>query len=167
MPQLDPTWFISQLFWLFISCFVLYLTLSFAILPRLQRVLGERDVQRQRDLAAAEVARSQAETAQHQYERALADARIRAQQLFADSDLAAKRAALQSSAEMEAQIARHITAAEKRIAITRAAFLEQLQIAAAEMAQQIVERISGVTPSREDAQSAVLKAESARLNSFS
>ena len=42
MPQLDPSTYISQLFWLFLSITVLWAILSFGVLPPLKRLFQER-----------------------------------------------------------------------------------------------------------------------------
>lgn len=44
MPQLDPSYFVPQLFWLFISFFVLLMGMRYLILPRLNKIFKARDV---------------------------------------------------------------------------------------------------------------------------
>ena len=78
MPQLDPSTFGSQLFWLLVCFGALYLVLSFIVIPRISNTLTARAETLEGDLAEAEKLRGQAETALKAYEDALAEARSRA-----------------------------------------------------------------------------------------
>ena len=60
MPQLDPTWFASQLFWLAITFAVLYTVLARAVLPPLQNIVARREGTIEGDIASAEALKEQA-----------------------------------------------------------------------------------------------------------
>ena len=63
MPQLDTTWFASQIFWLIIAFSVLYYLLSRKALPRLAEILEARQDRIAADLDEAERLRREAEEA--------------------------------------------------------------------------------------------------------
>ena len=50
MPQLDPTWFASQLFWLAITFVTLYVVLSRFVLPPLLEIIARRAQTAQDDM---------------------------------------------------------------------------------------------------------------------
>ena len=78
LPQLDPTWFASQIFWLLIVFGALYFIFSRSILPALSTTLENRHEHIQSDLDTAERLKEEAETVQSNYEAVLVDARAKA-----------------------------------------------------------------------------------------
>jgi F-type H+-transporting ATPase subunit b len=78
MPQLDFSTFPNQIFWLIVTLVVLYLVLSRVALPRIATVLSERHGAIQRDLDKAEEMKRSAIEAENTYNKALADARAKA-----------------------------------------------------------------------------------------
>ena len=54
MPQFEPTWFASQIFWLIIVFFVFYRLLKTMIIPNVAGVLADRDARIQGDLDLAQ-----------------------------------------------------------------------------------------------------------------
>ena len=78
MPQLDPTWFASQVFWLVLTFAALYFVVSRMALPQLQDIVARRKQTVASDLERAQNLQAQAEKARQDYERTLADARSRA-----------------------------------------------------------------------------------------
>jgi F-type H+-transporting ATPase subunit b len=143
MPQLDIATFPSQLVWLAISFVLLYLALARVALPRIAEVLENRQSRISNDLERAGRMRDEAAQVLADYEKALADARARAQaQLKAAADemaaLAAKR-----EGEAAAKLAEQVKAAEGRIAAAKQAALGGLRAVAVEVAKAAVERLAG------------------------
>ena len=81
MPQLDPSLFATQLFWLFVSFMVLFLIAWKAAVPRIADVLNARQNRIDGDLERAQALKSEAEDVLAAYERALADASAEAQEI--------------------------------------------------------------------------------------
>lgn len=81
MPQLDPTYYASQLFWLLIAGGLMYLMMSKVALPRVARILEVRDNQVRKDLEKAARLKLEAEDVKVTYLRALRDADERARAL--------------------------------------------------------------------------------------
>lgn len=75
MPQLDTTTFPSQLFWLAVCFLVLYLVLSYFLIPKMVGVLDNRETIREEKLNLASTYREQAEGLLFAYESAIAQAR--------------------------------------------------------------------------------------------
>lgn len=80
MPQLDPSSFPSQLFWLGVCFFVLYLLLSYIALPKISQVLEVREQSLEEKINTASTYREQAENLLAEYEAALTQAREKAHQ---------------------------------------------------------------------------------------
>src|SRR6516164_3409840 len=78
-PPFETEYFPSQLVWLTISFVLLYALMSRIALPRIGGIMAARGKVISDDLAAAERLKEQSNAAQVAYEKALADARSRAQ----------------------------------------------------------------------------------------
>ncbi|MSP89723.1 MAG: F0F1 ATP synthase subunit B' [Alphaproteobacteria bacterium] len=143
MPQLDIAWFPSQLIWLAISFALLYLALARVALPRIAEVLESRQSRISNDLERAGRMKDEATQVLADYEKALADARARAQaQLKAAVDEMAAVAAKREG-EAAAKFAEQVKAAEGRIAAAKQAALGGLRAVAVAVAAAAVERLAG------------------------
>jgi F-type H+-transporting ATPase subunit b len=142
MPQLDPTWFASQLFWLFIAFTLLYVVLSRMVLPPLQGVMTRRQSTIDVDIASAESLKTAAEQARQDYERALAEARDKAQQLITDAMAAQKAKADKASKDMDQQIAAKLSDASAKIAAKKKELITALTPATEELTSLIVEKLT-------------------------
>ena len=79
MPQFEPTWFASQIFWLVVIFFVLYRLISRQVIPKVASVLAKRESRIQGDLDLAKTRRDELEAMRTAYEADLAKARAAAQ----------------------------------------------------------------------------------------
>lgn len=71
LPQLDPTYYISQIFWLFISFSLLYFLLSRNFLPKIKNVIQDRFSRINNDLEKSKLLREEAEEVKGQYHKSL------------------------------------------------------------------------------------------------
>ena len=78
MPQLDFGDYAPQLVWLAITFGIMYLLMARVALPRIATVLEERRDRIANDLAQADQLRRETDQAIAAYEKALADAKARA-----------------------------------------------------------------------------------------
>lgn len=142
-PPFQKESFPSQLFWLAICFVALYAIVSRLALPRVGGILAERRGRIDGDLAAASQFKSEADAAIAAYDKALADARARAQaiagetrdKLHAEADLRRKA--------LEAELNTRLAAAETQIAATKAAAMTNVRGIAVDAAGAIVARLSG------------------------
>lgn len=145
-PPFDVNTFGSQLLWLAISFGVLYLLMAKVIVPQLSGILADRQARISGDLEAAAKAKTDAEAAGAAYEKALGEAKARAQTLVHETrDRAAAEAALKRQA-LEAELAEKLAAAEAVIAEGKAKAMSSVRGIAIEAATAIVERLTGEAP---------------------
>ena len=157
-PPFQAETFVSQLFWLAITFAVLYLLAARVVLPRVGGIIDARAKRIEDDLAEAQRFQTEADAANAAYEKALADARARAQALanatretqVADADR--KRKAL------EQQLDAKLGEAEKTIAATKEAAMGNVRSIAVEAASAIVKRLIGTEPSGQAITAAVSEA---------
>lgn len=143
MPQLDPTSFPTQLFWLAVIFVVLLILMGRIGLPRVRAVIDTRAAKIDGDLGAAADARGRSEALLAEYERSLAAARAEAQSTVrAMTEAMAKEQAHREHELME-QLAVEARSAEARIAAAKRDALANLRQVAVEAAQAATARLVG------------------------
>jgi len=144
MPQLDFSTYAPQLIWLAITFVVLYLLMAKLALPRIAATLGNRQNKLESDLARAERIKAEAEGVLAAYEKAMTDARTKAQAVTgqAAADMAAEFAKKEAAfvAELNARTAE----AERRITAAKDQALSETRSVAAELTQSILRKVAGV-----------------------
>lgn len=146
MPQLDTSKFTTQIVWLTISFVVLLVLMSKVTLPRISKVLEERQHKIDGTLKKAESLKAEAEKASEAYQEALAEARDRAQDILREARERMAERAADKQAEAERKLNGEIEAAERSIAKARDAALANLREVALEVARSAVDRLSGEKP---------------------
>ena len=155
MPQLDPSSFASQLFWLFISFTLLYVLLSRFILPPLLAVTERRKSTREEDIGCADQMRQEAEHAKNDYERTLYGARERSQFLINEALLSQKTATEKSFKNLDKQIALKLADAGEQINVRKKQLIAELTPSAADLALAIVENLTMKAPKSDIVKSVV------------
>jgi F-type H+-transporting ATPase subunit b len=156
-PPFEADTFASQLLWLAIFFVALYLIASKLALPRVGSIIADRRKRISSDLDEAARMKDAADAAITSYEKALADARTRAQAIAGETRGKVNAEAEARRKDVEAGLQAKLTAAEQTIAATRTAAMANVQGIAQDAAIAIVTRLTGRAPSEADA-AAALKA---------
>ncbi len=138
MPQLDFATYPNQIFWLLVTLVVIYLVLNKVALPRISAVLAERQGTISNDIAAAEDLKQKAVEAEAAYNKALADARVEAARIVAETKAEIQKDLNVAIAKADAEIAAKAAESEKAIAEIRAGALEAVKVVAKDTAKEIV-----------------------------
>ena len=110
MPQLDPEFWFSQIFWLVITFGILYLVLSKIILPKISNNLETRKSQILENLELAEKQRNESETKLKEFDNIILKSKIEAKNLFNESrkkltdDINSKKRKLEEEIDKEVKI---------------------------------------------------------------
>ncbi|MFC2951882.1 ATP F0F1 synthase subunit B [Marinicaulis aureus] len=146
LPQLDPSSWPSQLFWLTLTFGVLYWLMAGKFLPSLGGAIEERRDRIADDLDQAAEFKRQAEDAETAYNKALADARAKAGAIAADTrgEMDKEIAALQ--AETDEALDKQLGAAEARIASMKADASAKVREAASDTTRAVVETLIDEAP---------------------
>jgi len=154
-PPFDAQTFGSQLFWLGLSFIALYLLMSRLALPRVAGILEARRQRVDDDLAEAQRLKDASDAAIAAHEKALAEARNRAQALANETREKAAAEAEARRKDVDAKVHAQIAEAEKLIAAKRTAAMANVNAIACETTPVIVERLTGVAPASDDVAEAV------------
>ncbi|RLP76183.1 F0F1 ATP synthase subunit B [Xanthobacter tagetidis] len=154
-PPFDATTFASQLLWLALSFGLLYYLMSKVALPRIGRILEERHDRIADDLEEAAKHRAESEAAQQAYEKALNEARAKANSIAADTRNRLTADADANRKALEAELSAKLSAAEARIASTKAEAMTHVRGIAVDAAHSIVSTLIGTAPAAPDVEKAV------------
>ena len=159
-PPFNSQTFASQLVWLVVCFVLLYALMAKWALPRLGKVIENRQKRIADDIAEAGQLKQQSDDALAAYEKALADARARAQAIANQTREAQAAEAEAARRKVEQALAGKLTEAEQTIAATKQAAMANVRTIAQDAATAIVERLVGSAPSAKavaDAVADVLK----------
>lgn len=145
LPQMDPTWFASQIFWLLLTFGFLYTAFSKKILPGISSTLEKRRNQIQEDLDFASRLREEAEQTHKEYDALLNDARTRANTLFTQLDDDLKAAAAVKTKALQENARTQIESAEGQLESIKTQSMAEMHSIAAEVASLAANKIIGVT----------------------
>ena len=154
-PPLQVETYASQIFWLAIIFVALYLLMARIALPRVGRILENRQQHIDGDLAEAKQLKDSSDAAIAAYEKALAEARGRAQALANETREKYAAEAAASRKALDATLNERIAEAERAIAARRTAAMANVRDIAIGTAAAIVERLIGKAPSEGDVAKAV------------
>ena len=157
MPQLDLSTWPSQIFWLAITFFALYLVMSRIAIPRTGGVIEQRKSTINGDVAAAQRLKTDVDSTIKSYEAALADSRAKSQAIVTqnraelNAEIEAERAKLGAALDLKS------AEAAKLIATARAKALTSVEAVAADIASDIVSELAGIKVTKAAAAEAVAK----------
>lgn len=157
MPQINQLSeiFISQLFWLAVVFGIIYFVIARGMVPKIRGTVGAREGQIAADLQRAQAAREDAD-------RTEADWRARMDAARSEAARIAQEAKQASGAEAEGRVKAaaeainvKVEAAETQIRSAVAAARAEIETVAAEAAQDLVQRLTGIAVDTKDAATAV------------
>ena len=143
MPQLNPEFWISQIFWLTLTFGILYIVLSKLILPKISSNLELRKSQIQENIEAADKQREESEKKLKEFEEIILKNKLAAKNIFkltqekALKDINSKREIL------EKQIDDEIKKAEQEINELKKTAPEKINRIAIETSSEILKNLIG------------------------
>ena len=144
LPQLDPSTFQTQLFWLLIFFTVLYMVFSKKNLPEISAVVENRRTRIQNDLDAAEKMKGEADTVRQAYEEGIAKAQAQASKYYQEAENGIRE---KSESQLKAFLEKsqaEIEKSETAIASARQKALADIDDLSAELGRMAAEKIIGV-----------------------
>jgi len=145
LPQLDPEYFASQIFWMFITFVILYVIFSRNILPTLSGIIENRRDHIQNDLDEAERIRDQAEKVHAAYEEMLNDAHHKTADLVVGAEQDIKDKTAKELDAYKERATKAISETEKTIEKAKQEAMDEMTTIAAEIASEAAKKIVGIS----------------------
>ncbi|MEM1284600.1 MAG: F0F1 ATP synthase subunit B [Pseudomonadota bacterium] len=147
-PPFDTSTYASQLLWLVIAFGLVYYVISKIAGPRISGILEDRHDRIASDLAEAERLKRETDEAMEGYEKALADARSKANAMANETrdKLTAETNAKRHASEEE--LAKKLSEAETRINAIKTEALSQVDTIATDAVDAIMEKLAPKAPTK-------------------
>ena len=143
MPQLDPEFWVSQIFWLTLVFGTLYIVLSKLILPKISANLELRKSQIQENIEAADKQRKDSELKLKEYDDIILKSKLESKNLFNETrEKTLKNINIKRDA-LEKQIDEEIKKAETEIDQLRKSAPEKINKIAIETSSEILKNLIG------------------------
>ena len=143
MPQLDPEFWISQIFWLTISFGFLFIFLSKFVLPRISENLENRKSQILENIEFAEKHREESEAKLKEYEKIIEDSRLKAKGIINDAKIKIKGEINLKKDSLEKEINSEIVLAEKEIEDLKKRSPDKIQKIAIDTSKDLLKQLIG------------------------
>ena len=143
MPQLDPTYWASQAFWLIIVFTILYISIAKLYLPKIKNNLDDRENKIKEDLEAANKFKDLSELKLQEYDKILEDSKKEVIKIHLDSKNKLDKDIRAKKDFMEKEIENEIIKAQKEISELKKNSISDIQNISKDIASNIIENISG------------------------
>lgn len=146
MPQLDPTWYVSQLFWLCICFFTLLFFMANFIVPRIADILNRRQNKIDEYLDKAAETKRLAEESLAKYNLALSNATKEANEALEVTKKELEAEITSKQNQLAQRLRKKVSEGETKINQSKADTLDKVRDISADLATEIVKKIgiSGV-----------------------
>ena len=144
MPQLDPEFWFSQIFWLVITFGVLYLVLSKIVLPKISDNLETRKSQVLENLEIAEKQRNQSEAKLKEFDNIILKSKIEAKNLFNESRKKLLDDINNKKQDLEEEIDKEVKIVEEEIKDFKKKSPEKINKIAIETSADVINQLIGV-----------------------
>jgi len=144
MPQLNPEFWFSQIFWLIIAFGFLFIVLSKFILPKISENLEERKSQILENIGAAEKQREASENKIKEYEKIIINSKNEAKNYYSKAREKILKDIYKKSKTLKNEINKEIKKAEKEISDLKNKSPEKINKIAVETSSDLVKQLIGV-----------------------
>ena len=143
MPQLNPEFWVSQIFWLTLTFGILYIVLAKAILPKISSNLELRKSQIQENIEAAEKQRIESDTKLKEYDDFILKSKIKAKNIYKDAREKVIKDINLKKEVLDRQIDEEIKKAEKEIEVLKKNAPEKINKIAIETSSELIKKLIG------------------------
>ena len=143
MPQLNPEFWVSQIFWLIITFGILYVVLSKLILPKISANLELRKSQIQENIGAAEKQRENSESKLKEYDDIVLKSKLMAKNIFKEAREKVLKNINSKKETLDKQIDEEIKKAEQEIYALKKSAPEKINKIAIETSADLIKHLIG------------------------
>ncbi len=144
MPQLNPEFWISQIFWLILTFGILFIVLSKLILPKISESLEKRKSQILENISSAEKQREESENKIKEYEKIILDAKNQAKNYFNSARQKVLQEINKKKETLENEINEEIKTAENEIKNLKDSSLEKIQKISITTSEDLIKQLIGI-----------------------
>lgn len=150
MPQLDPTWYASQSFWMLVTFCTMFLIMWRFVMPAMRATVDARRFRIENDLQKTEELKNEASRLLKELNEAQESVKKETQSLFAQAQAQAQTLTQQMEADFNIRLAAHIAEKEQALEKAKKSALRDISRISGELAGIIIQKTTGLTISAEE-----------------
>tara|TARA_B100000780_G_C21062003_1_gene426910 strand:- start:586 stop:1161 length:576 start_codon:yes stop_codon:yes gene_type:complete len=166
MPQLDPTYWASQAFWLILIFTLLYLALSKMLIPKIKESIDDRENKIKDDLDEAQKLKSIAEEKLKQYLITIENAKKETLKIIFESKKKLSTEIQNKKKNFDKEIEIEVKNAEIEIEKLKKDSLKDISTISEEMTSKVIELVSGEPLNQSSVKAAVLESTKKNLGKY-
>ena len=143
MPQLNPEFWISQIFWLILTFGILFISLSKFILPKISKNLEARKSEILENIETAEKQREESENKVKEFEKIILESKNEAKNYFNETRKKLLEDINQKRTTLEKDIDKEVSEAEKEINKLKSTSSEKITKISIETSSEIIKQLIG------------------------
>ena len=164
MPQLNPEFFLSQLFWLVISfSFLLFFLWKFS-LPRISAVLEKREIKINNDIQSAKKLQNEAEEIQNQIEKTLLTARNQTTEMIKKTSIDLQNKSIAELKKIDNELKKKIDESTKIIKKNKNNSMVELNDQIKEITKLTISKLSRISVNDHEINNAISKVQNKMVN---
>ena len=144
MPQLNPEFWFSQIFWLIITFGIMFILLSKLVLPKISENLEVRKAQISENIEAAEKQRKESDKKLKEYDQLILNSKNEAKDYFNKAREKILKDVDKKRENLEKEINEEINKAEKEILDLKNKSPEKIRKIAVETSSDLIKQLIGV-----------------------
>ena len=164
MPQLNPEFFVSQLFWLIVTFSFLLIFLWRISLPRISSVLEKRESKINNDIELAKQLQIEGEEIQNQIEQQLGKARQHMTNLIKDSELNFQNKANTELSKLDSELNNKIDESTNVVENNKKKSLNQIHEQINEITRLTLLKLSSIAVDKEEIKGSIAKIQLKNMN---
>ena len=145
MPQLNPEFWTSQIFWLILIFSSLYIVIWKIFLPKITDSIENRKSRIVNDLNETQKLKESAEKKLREYNKIIEDAKKEARKIIEDNKQKLKNDIKNKKQKFNEEIEKELTSAEKEINSLKKSSISSINKIAAEVSSEVIKQLVGTS----------------------
>ena len=166
MPQLDPTYWASQAFWLILIFTSLYLTLSKMFIPKIKESIDDRENKIKDDLDEAQKLKLIAEKKFKEYKVTIENTKKEVQKIIFENKNKMNSEIQNKKKKKEEELEAEVKSVEREIENLKKESLASISVISEEMTSKVIEMVSGEPLNQSSIKAAVLESTKKNLGKY-
>ena len=150
LPQLDPTWYASQSFWMLLTFCLMFLMMWRFVMPSMRATVDARRSRIENDLRKAEELKNEASRLLKDLEETQKSVKLKSQALFAQAQAEAQTLTGRMEEDFNARLSAHIAEKERILETAKKDALQDIGRISADLTATIVQKLAGITVPTEE-----------------
>lgn len=150
LPQLDPTWYASQSFWVLITFCAMFLVVWRFVIPAMRATVDIRRFRIENDINKTEELKTEAARLLKELEQAQASVKEQTLSALAAAQEEAQALTKQMETDFAQRLAAHIAEREQMLNAAKEKALQDISTISGSLTDQITRKIAGITVSADE-----------------